>query len=60
MQLDSEFKVIAAFCAELISAIESRSARGQELTPWERFIRDHNIDLDNPPYADGRHLKQSR
>jgi hypothetical protein len=62
MQLDTEreLEIIAAFVARLISAIESRSTREEPLSVLEQMARDAGIDFDNPPYADGSHLKKSK
>lgn len=56
MQVDeTSIKVLARFTAELISEMERRP-RGREMSWPAWFAAMHDIDFDNPPFADGRHL----
>ena len=52
-----EIKTIAEFTAALIVALEQREHIKQQMSWPEWFAAVHGIDLDNPPFADGRHLK---
>jgi hypothetical protein len=59
MQLQTEqLKILAAFIAELLAAMKQRSPRPQSLSWLERRATECGLDLSNPPFADGRHLKQ--
>jgi hypothetical protein len=53
---DIDIKLIAVFTAELLAMERHRQER--ETLSWpEWFAAVHGVDLNNPPYADGRHLK---
>jgi hypothetical protein len=56
---DRSLKVIAQFTVELLAAMERR---GQSAEPfsWSKWLAEMNgLDLDNPPFADGRHLRRT-
>jgi hypothetical protein len=54
---DTDIKLIAAFTAELLAAMERHRQERETLSWPEWFAAVHGVDLNNPPYADGRHLK---
>jgi hypothetical protein len=57
-QLDeTALKVLASFTAELMAAMERRSQPATPLSFPEWLAAAHGIDLDNPPFADGRHQR---
>ena len=55
---DRSLRLIAQFTVALLAALEER---GQPAEPfsWPKWLAAANgIDLDNPPFADGRHLQR--
>jgi hypothetical protein len=54
---DTDIKLIAVFTAELFAAMERHRQERETLSWPEWFAAVHGVDLDNPPFADGRHLK---
>jgi hypothetical protein len=56
---DRSLKLIAQFTAELLAAVEERG-RSAEPFSWPEWLAAINgIDLNNPAFADGRHLRRT-
>jgi hypothetical protein len=54
-----ELGILAEFAVALLEAKERR-ARPVEPFNWPRWFAEMNgLDLDNPPFADGRHLRRA-
>jgi hypothetical protein len=53
-----ELGIIAEFTAALIAAMERRAQPSAPFSWPALFAEMNGIDLDNPPFADGRHLRR--
>ena len=57
MQVDETcLKVLARFTAELIAEMERQPRHERSWPEW--FAAMHDINFNNPPFADGRHLRR--
>ena len=58
-QMDEHsLKLIAQFTVELLAAMERRGGQSADPLAWPKWLAAINeIDLENPPFADGRHLR---
>lgn len=56
---ERSLKLLARFAVEILAATaEHRPAPAAELRNWPRWFAEMSgVDLDNPRFADGRHLK---
>jgi hypothetical protein len=54
-----ELGIIAEFTVALIAAMERRTQASAPFSWPDWFAEMNGIDLDNPPFADGRHLRRA-